>query len=66
MCAMHRIRMLHNQAYTRYSSLCIPYLVLFIPSHLRVSTTISSQVCELQGSPMFSYFSRHSGTLSPP
>jgi hypothetical protein len=27
MCAMHRIRMLHNQAYTRYSFLCIPYLV---------------------------------------
>jgi len=66
MCVMHRICMLHNQAYTRYSSLCISYLVLFIASHLRVSTTIYSQVCELQGSPMISYFSGHSGALSPP
>ena len=38
---------------------------LLLP-HLRVSTTIYSQVCELQGSPMISYFSGHSGTLSPP
>jgi hypothetical protein len=34
--------------------------------HLRASTNIYSQVCELQGSPMIFYFSGHSGALSPP
>jgi len=39
--------------------------MLSIASHLRVSTTIYSQICEMQGSPMISYFSGHSGALSP-
>jgi hypothetical protein len=33
MCVMHIIRMVHNQAYTRYSSLCIPYLVCSLLLH---------------------------------
>jgi len=37
---------------------------LYLP-HLRASTTIYSQVCELQGSPMISYFLGHSVALSP-
>jgi hypothetical protein len=48
------------------SSLCIPYLVCSLCLHLRASTTIYSQVCELQGTPMIFYFSEHSGALSPP
>ena len=38
---------------------------LYLP-HLRASTTIYSQVCELQGSPMIFYFSGYSGTFFPP
>ena len=34
--------------------------------YLKASTTIYSQVCKLQGSPMISYFSGHSGAFSPP
>jgi len=57
MCAMHIIRMLHNQAYTRYFSLCIPYLVCSLLHPLpRAAATIYRQACELQGSPMISYF----------
>jgi hypothetical protein len=40
-------------------------LYAFLPLQQRASTTIYSQVCELQGSPMISYFSGHSGALSP-
>jgi len=42
----------------------ISYALLF--SHLRASITIYSQVCDPQGSPIISYFSGHSGALSPP
>jgi len=57
---MHRICMLHNQAYTHY------FLSMHSSLQLRASTTIYSQVCELQGSPMIFYFLGHSGVLSPP